>query len=223
MLCLFKKYLLSLGLIFISLLMAGSSVFGASYTIDARDDAGTSPGQAADLGVQFYNGTAAVYHADLGSISPQTWASYTDIGNYIDNNITVPVVWTSWELQSAGNVWSTDTIVGDCLSNLSAGKYRVIPLSGAFAYTYGVQENRWELQVTWGDDNQFLGSQMIGFNDPLDITVGTGGWVWFWIWDTNSIDNSGSLTFDISRTPVPEPSSLLLLGIGLASLIRRKK
>jgi hypothetical protein len=132
-------------------------------------------------------------------------------------------VWTSWELQSAGNVWSTDTIVGDCLSNLSAGKYRVIPLSGAFAYTYGVQENRWELQVTWGDDNQFLGSQMIGFNDPLDITVGTGGWVWFWIWDTNSIDNSGSLTFDISRTPVPEPSSLLLLGIGLASLIRRKK
>jgi hypothetical protein len=51
----------------------------------------------------------------------------------------------------------------------------------------------------------------------LDISLTNGGSLNFWIYDWNSIDNSGSLTFEV--LPVPEPSTLALLGLGLPFLV----
>ncbi len=53
----------------------------------------------------------------------------------------------------------------------------------------------------------------------IDIPVEDGGSLTFWIWDTNSIDNSGGLTFDV--IPIPEPSTFLLAGTGLLFLYQR--
>jgi hypothetical protein len=56
-------------------------------------------------------------------------------------------------------------------------------------------------------------------NEDIYISIAQGGSLSFWIWDWNSIDNSGSLAFNVAV--VPEPSTFLLLTMGLAFLIRR--
>ena len=65
-------------------------------------------------------------------------------------------------------------------------------------------------------------------NYYLDLTVPEGGSLTFWIKDFDfsnntgdTIDNFGSLTFEV--TPVPEPATILLLSLGLIGIpgIRR--
>jgi hypothetical protein len=203
-----------------------SPALGIQMTIDAIDDAGQSPGQPAYL--------KFVYDADkelsvTTSDVSQPWTSKQEVINYADLKGI-----TDWQLESASNIWSSDKTVGDALTNLSAGIYRISVVAGAFQYdsfnwsAYGqwwwqlhIQSSLLPQSVILGDTNPFPTDAEALANssgESIDIPVDEGGSLTFWIWDTNSIDNSGILTFNV--VPIPEPSTFILAGTGLLFLSR---
>ncbi|MGD0919469.1 MAG: hypothetical protein ABSB22_23760, partial [Thermodesulfobacteriota bacterium] len=90
-----------------------------NMTIDAIDDAGQEAGQ--DAYVKFVVDPSG---KDLTTITTamvlKQWTSSDDVYSYALKNIP-----GSWFLQSAGNIWSSDTIVGDPFTAPHAGVYRI--------------------------------------------------------------------------------------------------
>jgi hypothetical protein len=227
--------------VLVSMGMERGLASGTLITLDAREDAGFYPGEEAYLKFVDYqnvnNVLLNVYQTD-----PQ-FASASDVYSYAESKGI-----RNWLLTSAGNIWSSDLIVGESLSGLQAGIYRVSPVDGAYmAYMYdsfGWDRNYrgkywWELHIKGTlayQNGQIVDNlyYMLGSYDGqtsadlalqavlgsfIDIPLAEGGALSFWIWDWNSIDNSGGLSFNV--TPIPEPSTLTLLGIGMLFLIRR--
>jgi len=174
--------------------------------------------------------------------APTQWTSSSDVYSYAtSHNIPGP-----WFLQSAGNIWSSHTTVGELFTAPDAGVYRISPEDGAFEYdSFGwspvAGKYLWQLQIyddVVGGMNYTLGSgtlydsAALAFGavvgDYMDVTLTAGETLIFWIADgsldgdpseRNTIDNSGFLTFSV--TPIPEPSTLILVGTGLFLLVRR--
>lgn len=197
-------------------------------TIDAIEDAGQFPGQEAYLKFVYLLGEFPV----TTSKAPSQWYSRVPVDQFASDH-GIP---GDWELQSAGNIWSSDKIVGEALNNLSAGIYRVSGLDGAFMYDsfnwsdykgqwwwqLHIQSSMLPLSLMLGDTNWFSTDAEAlanSFGEYLDIPVNEGGSLIFWIYDTNSIDNLGSLTFNVVL--IPEPSTIILVGTGLLLLLRR--
>ena len=149
------------------------------------------------------------------------WTSSSEVESYADMKGII-----NWQLESAGNIWSSDKIVEDAINNLDAGIYRVSGVSGAFMHD--------SFDEGWSPIVDFL-DYPLGSFDPystadlalqanlgrsyIDIPLAEGGSPIFWIWDNpNTIDNLGSLTFDV--VPIPEPSTFILAGTGLLFLSR---
>ncbi len=213
------------------------SVYAIQMTIDAIEDAGQFPGQGAYLKFVYPSGYYNVTVADPPLTSSSQVYTYATSHN-------IPL---GWHLESAGNIWSSDQFVGEALTNLDMGIYRISVVSGAFMYDafgggwsqYGNQW-RWQLHIQavraiqGGNIINYL-DYMLGSFDPynsagealqaslggyIDIPLADDGSLIFWIWDNpNTIDNGGGLTFNV--TPIPEPSTLILVGIGLFFLVRR--
>lgn len=226
------------------LVSANGLAFGDLFTIDARDDAGKYPGKDAFL--QFLGGDNNYYG---GPTTDPGWTHYNHLYDgdpySVDAYTYNEKIPSSWRLESTGNIWSSDKIVGDSLENLRAGTYRIFPESGAYMYSFSdnpeyTDKYWWELHIEVKQSNvtsyYMLGSTVYAdsadsalnavLGQYIDISIAEGGSLSFWIWDWNetlnygnSIDNSGSLTFNV--TSVPEPSTFLLLAIGLSFLIRR--
>ncbi len=266
MFSIYKKNLVFVICIFVTILISNGLAFSELITIDGRDDAGINPEQMAFAKFKLNdNGSYVV----VDPTDSQPWSNSQDVYNYAQNL-------SNWRLQSAGNIWSSDKRVGDSLSISSAGTYRISPVSGAYMYDApgwwpGFYANKywWKIYIKAtkvylngqveaehgyilgpnGIENLDLntldtsnaaydlynaGSGNYNFNDYfsnpdaafnavkdryIDIPLAAGGELSFWIWDWNSIDNSGSLTFNVAS--VPEPSTFLLLTIGIAFLVRR--
>jgi len=213
--------------------------FAIDMTVDGKDDAGFYAGQGAfarfvDTGPP-NNLLLNVLPTDPPFLSEGVARTFAYAQNISD-----------WSLQSAGNIWSaTDPIVGESLSGLHAGTYRITPIDGAYMYDSWGWDPSYRYQYWWElhiradkayENGQLVNSldEMLGSsvsqqsaglafqmvqNKYLDITLAEGGSLNFWIWDWNSVDNSGSLSFSV--TQVPEPATLLFLIMGLPFLVRR--
>ncbi len=217
-----------------------SPALGIQMTIDGIDDAGQFAGQ--DAYVQFVDTSGAILLPITTAEVPHRWTSALEVKTFAGNNPLLKDV--AWFLQSAGNIWSSDTIVGDPFTAPHAGVYRISPVSGAFTYDSfkwsGVADKwLWQLQIdVVGGNNFTLGSNVLydtaalaleaNLGKYMDITLTEGEQLIFWIADgslsgppneRNTIDNAGFLKFDI--TPVPEPSTLMLAGTGLLLLVGR--
>ena len=223
----YRKSFLIVSVVFICLVMATGFAFGDLITLDAIDDAGQYPGQSAYLSFQ-PNGPIVT----TGDVATK-WTSAQQVYDYADSkNIS-----SGWSLESVGNIWSTDLIVGESLSGLHAGVYRISPAGGAYQYdSFGWsipsdQAWRWEMHIQ-AINGQAINDYTLGVVSPfltagdafaavsgtyLDISMIEGGSLSFWIWDINSIDNSGGLSVNVS--PVPEPATMLLLSLSLMAIL----
>jgi len=190
----------------------GGPALAETITLDAVADAGLSPGQSPYI--RFVDDTNYTPLMDDLLTNPG-WDSADDVYEFAK-----PL--SSWLLASAGDFGNTDSIVGESLTDLAAGTYRISPLSGNFTYdSWGWSSfhnlNYWLLDIRLLDSaganfsDYRLFTPNLTQNQYLDIFVMEGGSLNFWIWDWNSIDNSGSLTFEV--VPVPEPSTLTLLSL----------
>lgn len=229
----FKKFLL---IVILSLLFLGTGytmAFATLITVNSIEDAGRDYGEGAYARFVDKNNT-------LFPVLP-TDPQFHSASDAYDYALTAGIT-TDWSLQSAGNLWAAPghLTVGKSLSGLQAGTYRITPTGGGFTYDswdwsdlYG--KYLWKLYIladingqsppsffTLGSDD-FKGTAGEAFdlvrNQYLDITLADGGSLNFWIYDVNSVDNAGSLSFSV--TGVPEPSTLLLLILGLPVLFRR--
>jgi len=222
---------------FLSTGMATGLAFGnlITLTLDAKEDAGIFPGQAAYLRFVAENDVNNVLLTVLPSTNlPFTSASYHD---YAFNQGL-----SNWLIESAGNIWSSDQIIGESLTGLQAGIYRMSPSGGAYQYdSFGWspdtddQKWRWEMHIQ-AINGLNINDYILGSTNPfdttdaafnaasgsfLDVHMDEGGSLRFWIWDDNSIDNTGSLSVKV--TAIPEPATILLLSLGLATIAGIRK
>jgi hypothetical protein len=235
------KYLFTIAIcitVFVGILQG--SALGIQMRIEGIDDAGQEAGQPAYLKFVVDPSGVTLTTITTAEVSNQ-WASSSDVYSYATlNNIPSP-----WLLQSAGNIWSSDTIVGDPFTAPHAGVYRISPADGAFQYDSFLWSPDvagkwlWQLQIyAVGGANYTLGSDdlydsadvALGANlgNYMDIALAEGGKLIFWIADgrldgdpskRNTIDNSGGLTFNVVL--IPEPSTIILSVTGLFFLARR--
>ena len=232
MLSIYKKIVLLVMSTFLSMGMVTGLAFGTliTLTLDAKEDAGQSPGHSAYVRFVAENDVNNVLHTVLPTtVLPFTAASYYNYAS--DQGIS------NWLLESVGNIWSSDQVIGEFLTGLHAGYYRMSPLGGAYQYdSFGWsadpndQKWRWEMHIQ-AINGLDVNDYILGSTNPFDtaddafnaasgsyhdINIAEGGSLRFWIWDVNSIDNSGWLSINV--TALPEPATILLLGLGLAAL-----
>ncbi len=234
-----KYFLIIFVSAFIGMVIERDTAYGLSMTIDAIEDAGQAPGQENYVQFRYGNNETLVITT---AMVPSRWASADEVKSFADSqNIT------GWKLESAGNIWSSDPIIGDALTGLHEGIYRISVLNGAFMYDsfgsgWSPYENEWRWQlhiqalraIIDGEIKDYF-DFMLGSIDPydtselalqaslgdyLDIRLADGGSLIFWIWDNpNSSDNFGSLSVGVVL--IPEPSTFILVGTGLLLLLRR--
>jgi len=230
MVSIFRRFIM-IGLFAIAFMgVLQSPALGIRMTINAIDDAGQFPGENAY--VKFVYDADKELSVTTNDVS-QPWTSKQEVIDYADSKGI-----TGWQLESASNIWSSsDLFVGDALTGLSEGIYRISVVGGAFMYDsfdWSDYKGQWWWQlhiqsslqpqsVILGDTKGFPSAQSAWENSflkykYLDVPVNDDGSLNFWIWDWNTIDNSGSLTFDVAL--IPEPSTFILAGTGLLFLSR---
>jgi len=246
-----KKISLFITFMVIALGLGTGTAFGYQVYVDAIDDAGTYAGEAAYATfkdtVWHGNAYGDWYVNTTQDKATSQWTSAQNVYDYMGYHSLTG----NWWLLSAGNIWSADKIVGESLLNMHAGTYHITPVQATylafqrdtFNWTnpnyYGVY---WwsmlitatnvyvdgELQASYtftlGSETRYSSAED-AFNavvgSYLDITLAEGGTLTFYIYDVTTVDNGGGLTVEV--TMVPEPSTLLLLLLGIPFVVRKFK
>ena len=238
-----KTFVIVIGVLFCLGITQGVAL-GVPISIDSVMDAGQFPGEAAyrtfvdkDTNAVLYNVSGAV----------PAWSSSQQVIDFADSEGI-----ENWLLLSSGDSSnaSPDTIVGYSLTALTAGTYRISVSDGAFEYDSfnwkdeSGNDSQYYNKWLWGmhvracdDANNLCADYTLGsftfYGSPsealtnnigkfIDISVVDGGSLNFWINDWNSIDNSGSISFEVTPAPVPEPATFLLFALGFAFLIGKR-
>jgi hypothetical protein len=220
----------------------GTGLAGYVVNVDGTDDAGIL---GVDPYVQFnYSGGSQVVTT---ATAPTRWTSADDVYAYTFNH-SVP---NGWTLASSGNIWSTtDHIVGESLTGLSAGTYRITPIQAtylafqrdAFNWTQNPDyyaKSWWEMQIQATNVyiNGILEAThpfMLGSSTPYD-TAEEAFNAAFGSYLDITLGEGGSLTFwiydidtidntgglSVSVNAVPEPATILLLLLGVPFIIRK--
>ncbi len=178
-----------------------SPALGVQMTIEAIDDSGQSPGQAPYVTLVYASGPHVVTTQEV----PNPWVSSSQASSYAGGIVPQN---ENWHFESAGNIWSSDLIVGDALTGLQTGVYRVSVMGGAFQYDsfnwspYKGQW-RWELHIQAlrpivNGEVMDYADYMLGSTGPydtaalalqaslgsyIDIPLAEGGSMIFWIPD----------------------------------------
>ncbi len=162
--------------------------------------------------------------------------------------VTNPI--TAWVLWSAGDIWNTTSHshIYQSTGLLAGGTYRisVLPSTDAFTYdswnwsgnygywgwylhitdnhghqwTLGPGSGDWASTVTTANKSAFLAS-LTGLH--LDLTLTPGTELYFWIYDNNTLDNAGSLSFNLASVPLPSSLLLVLSGLPAMALFRMRR
>jgi hypothetical protein len=182
MLKFFKKYLFLASLILLCLAPGIVSAYSIQITIDGKDDAGIYPGQN-PIFTRFVetNNSQNVLREMFSADAQLTYA--TQLPSYSPQNAYY-YAWqqeiSNWTLESAGNIWSADSTVGESLSGLSAGTYRITPTSGAYMYVDdafewggGYQHKYWWKVFVIATDNAGYNHDNPG--DARGYILGPGG------------------------------------------------
>jgi len=237
----FKRLFLILTFLAITTGIGSGAAFAYQIYIDGTDDAGTYAGEQAFVTLMYDGGSMPVTTADVST----RWTSQAQVWDYAGSKNVANL--NAW-IKSAGNIWSSDTTVGESLTGLSAGTYHITPVQATylafqrdtFNWSQYYGKYWWELKITaknvfaegeWRDSYTFtLAGDTNGYdtaelafdavlNSYLDVILGDGGTLTFWIYDDGTVDNAGGLTVEI--TMVPEPSTLLLLLLGVPFVFRK--
>jgi hypothetical protein len=155
----------------LSLLILGTGytlAFAIDMTVDGKDDAGSFPGEGAFA--RFVDASnPGTSFGEVTTTTPQ-FLSASDAAAYA-NTLFQPGVEKPWLLHSAGNIWSaTDLIVGESLSGLHAGTYRITPKGGAYMYDSWAWSDAkyrywWELHIR--AQNAFENGQPVNSLDKI--------------------------------------------------------
>jgi PEP-CTERM motif len=141
-----------------------------------------------------------------------------------------------WRLESGGDPFNTPSNAIWKSIYLTSGSYEISLSDNSEAYNlmdyWG--GNMWNAYVQmWADyDDSFnFGDGLPSFSsesetlayyrsnvDGMIVDLQEDTNLYFYINDTNSIDNSGSVTLNISPNPVPEPTTIVMLGLGIGLL-----
>lgn len=179
-----------------------------------------------------WNNTNSTYYSQWkydGSTSLQ-WGSLNELVTDLNTQ------GFDWWLESGGDPFNSPASEIWKSVSLAKGTYTISLADSSSAYNlidyWG--GNMWNAYVQiWAeyDDSFNFGDGLLNFNsennaldyynlyvDGMVIDLQQDTELFFYINDTNSIDNSGSVTLDIETTPVPEPSTVVLLALGMLSL-----
>lgn len=232
-----RKYFVISVIAFLSLITPAIPAFATSYTLDSVADAGEYPGQG-DYTQFIWSTPTSNGIFEVPSGTPHTSLdSASDIIAYADAHLPVG---STWSLKSAGDIWNGQGTIGTAVM-LPAGTWRISvdSLSRAFSYdgyNWSEDAGKWlwflnirslyintlgqsvENYVTLGSSTRYdteAAAFQASTDGYIDITLMDPGSLSFWIWDNNSIDNIGSITFDITAVPLPSTFLLLLAGLPL--------
>lgn len=178
------------------------------------------------LNVWDQNSSSYYYQWEYGSSTSLQWNNMNELVTDLNNQ------GVAWYLESGGDPFSPTNKIWKSVS-LSQGTYEISLADNSSAYNlldyWGL--DMWNAYVQiWTDygDSYNFGNGFPAFDsesnalsyyhssvDGITLNLLQDAEVFFYINDNNSIDNSGSVTLDITGTPVPEPSTFVLLAFGM--------